>query len=241
MHNDGEYAALDKSAISELDHCKENAIQTVSDIGEVPVIETDSDAAAWHLTLGELRDRKKLAIEVIERIRRPAYDAYQAVLAFKKDIIGPLEAVEKQIAGRLSEYKREKDRRDREERDRILREIEEEQKRQQEAEAKLLEAEGDTAAAEAIRKAPVVIRPDAFETSLRDEPVEYSDRYRDNWKAEVVDLPQLVQAVADGKLPLSVIEPNMKELNQLARALKDAARIPGVIVRNDPVPLTGRW
>jgi type I site-specific restriction endonuclease len=48
------------------------------------------------------------------------------------------------------------------------------------------------------------------------------------WKAEVVDLLELAKAVADGKLPTHVIEPNMTALNDIAREKKDAGTINGV-------------
>jgi type I site-specific restriction endonuclease len=48
------------------------------------------------------------------------------------------------------------------------------------------------------------------------------------WKAEVVDLLELAKAVADGKLPTHVIEPNMTALNDIAREKKDAGTINGI-------------
>ncbi len=48
------------------------------------------------------------------------------------------------------------------------------------------------------------------------------------FKAEVVDLLALCQAVADGKLPTHVLEPNMTALNDIARTLKDEGTINGV-------------
>jgi len=56
---------------------------------------------------------------------------------------------------------------------------------------------------------------------------------RQNWKAEVVDLQALVSAAgaaaARGDITLlGYLEPNTKALGQVAKALKGAARIPGV-------------
>lgn len=48
------------------------------------------------------------------------------------------------------------------------------------------------------------------------------------YRAEVVDILELAQAVADGKLPTKVIEPNMTALNDIARTLKDEGTINGV-------------
>lgn len=51
---------------------------------------------------------------------------------------------------------------------------------------------------------------------------------RVTWHAEVRDLLALVKAVAEGKQPLSLLEPNMTQLNGLARTMKGDLAIPGV-------------
>jgi hypothetical protein len=51
---------------------------------------------------------------------------------------------------------------------------------------------------------------------------------QDYWAAEVTSLPQLVRAVADNRVPLYYLEPNMELLNKIARALKETLAIPGV-------------
>ena len=53
------------------------------------------------------------------------------------------------------------------------------------------------------------------------------------WRAEVVDILDLVKAVADGKLPTHVLEPNMTALNDMARELKDEGTVNGVRIFQD--------
>ena len=53
------------------------------------------------------------------------------------------------------------------------------------------------------------------------------------WRAEVVDLLELVKAVADGKLPTIILEPNMTALNDMARDLKDEGTVNGVRIYQD--------
>ena len=53
------------------------------------------------------------------------------------------------------------------------------------------------------------------------------------WKAEVVDLLELAKAVAEGKLPTHVIQPNMRALQDLARELKDPGTVNGVRIYQD--------
>lgn len=62
---------------------------------------------------------------------------------------------------------------------------------------------------------------------------------RDNWRAECVDLKSLVQAVADGKAPLSLVMANDKVLGQQARSLKEHFVAPGVRVWNDKTKAAG--
>jgi len=51
---------------------------------------------------------------------------------------------------------------------------------------------------------------------------------RKNWKAEVTDKLALVQAVAAGKLPISMLDVNMTSLNAIAKATKGEVEYPGV-------------
>lgn len=51
---------------------------------------------------------------------------------------------------------------------------------------------------------------------------------RSNWTAEVVDLMELVKAVAAGTQPLSLLQADTTRLTQMAKALKAELNIPGV-------------
>lgn len=62
---------------------------------------------------------------------------------------------------------------------------------------------------------------------------------RDNWRAECVDLKALVQAVAAGQAPLSLVMANDKVLGQQARSLKEHFIAPGVRVWNDKTKAAG--
>ena len=56
---------------------------------------------------------------------------------------------------------------------------------------------------------------------------------RKKWSAEVTDKMALVKAVAEGRQPLRMLEPNMKVLNQMAVALKDEMRVDGVVAKSE--------
>lgn len=58
--------------------------------------------------------------------------------------------------------------------------------------------------------------------------------YRDNWKAHPeIDLRALARAVAEGRAPVTFLEPNLTAINQFARATQGAQDVPGVRFYND--------
>lgn len=119
------------------------------------------------------------------------------------------------------------------------------EKKRQEEEAARKEREEAQALAEALKKkageeaepvAQVVIEEAEKKVVEAAKPARVApSRGRESsvitsttYKAEVVDILELAQAVADGKLPTHVIEPNMTALNDIARELKDEGTINGV-------------
>ena len=55
----------------------------------------------------------------------------------------------------------------------------------------------------------------------------------DQFQVEVTDLKALAQAVAESKAPVEVLQPNLKVLTAMAKALKGNLQLPGVsIIRN---------
>jgi hypothetical protein len=62
---------------------------------------------------------------------------------------------------------------------------------------------------------------------------------RENWSALVIDLKALVDAVAAGAVPLSMVEANMTNLNKMAKALKKELNYPGVRAVVDKVLAAG--
>jgi hypothetical protein len=97
--------------------------------------------------------------------------------------------------------------------------------------AESLQAEGMTAAAEAVLDAPVVIQ------KIEVQAPEMSDgvSYRDVWSAECTSLSELVKAVADGKAPLYFLKADESALGMWARTTKGAESYPGVKVTSTPI------
>jgi hypothetical protein len=59
--------------------------------------------------------------------------------------------------------------------------------------------------------------------------------FRDNWKARVVDKEVLLRAILAGQQPMSLLIPDQKALDGIAKALKGEARVPGVEFYADQV------
>jgi hypothetical protein len=103
--------------------------------------------------------------------------------------------------------------RERKERERLERQAEKAREKGQEEKAAALEQK-----AEDVPELEVVVP----------EPEVEGISMRVTWRADVVDLLALVKAVAAGEQALSMIEPNMKQLNGLARTMKEDLAVPGV-------------
>jgi len=56
---------------------------------------------------------------------------------------------------------------------------------------------------------------------------------RANWKAVVTDFLCLIREVAAGRQPADLLVPNQKRLDEMAKALRDHAKIPGVQFREE--------
>lgn len=92
--------------------------------------------------------------------------------------------------------------------------------------ARLAELEAQAKAAAEAAQEPVFI-PEVLPPEV--EPVALAGiSQRTTYEAEVVDLLELVKAVAAGTVQPEVLMPNKKILDGLAKTMKDALRIPGV-------------
>jgi hypothetical protein len=97
---------------------------------------------------------------------------------------------------------------------------------QQDAAATALTVAAEQAGAAVYELAAPIITP---------APVKIAgESKRDNWTAEVVNLLELVQAIARGEQSIALVEVNQAALNGLARSLKKEFRVPGCQAVNKP-------
>lgn len=62
--------------------------------------------------------------------------------------------------------------------------------------------------------------------------------YRDNWKGDVDDMSLLLKAIVEGKAPITLVQPDSKAINQIAKATKGKQDIPGVRFFNEKIPVS---
>lgn len=120
----------------------------------------------------------------------------------------------------------DKQRQEREEAERRLREEQAREQRRLEAEAAEAEARGNidqadefSARAETVAMAPTNLPPPETPAGIS---------YRTTYRAEVIDLGELLLAVLEGKVPPGAVVPDMRYINAAARSLKGGVHWPGV-------------
>lgn len=104
--------------------------------------------------------------------------------------------------------------------------------RKQEEEARLhaaieVEATGDREGANQILETPSAVAPIEIPKQKFESEVG-AIHTREQWSARVINLRELVAGILRGEAAITCIEPNMTVLNQMARAMKDQAKIPGI-------------
>lgn len=160
-----------------------------------------------------------------------AFKAHRQACKQKRDLEAPLLEAEAVIKGRMSAYSEAEERRQREEEARLAREAAEAEEDSRIREATELEAAGERDAAEEVLMAPHTLPPPiAAPATPKVDGVSRSIL----WSATVTSKKALVDAVAAGDQPLTLLLENMPALNSLARALKGAMNIPGVRAVSKP-------
>ncbi len=171
-----------------------------------------------------------------KEIVKPFNDGVKAINKNFKELAAPVSAEVSRIDMMLKKYlvakaKAEEEAR-RREREALLREAEEAAKAAAEAETKA-EAEVEQQIAEATLDAAVKV--DTAKSGPLKSTYGTTTSLRDNWKGEVVNLRELVQAIAEGRAPLDMIQPNDRQIGSFAKQHKEKASIAGIRFFNDPV------
>lgn len=204
---------------------QERAVSLVAQAQDIRVIDQSSYDRACDFLLGVGALRKTI-VEHHAPVKKRTHEAHKEACAMEQRQLTPVTMAETIIKRSILIYEQEQ-KRLQEERDQKAREEAELARAEMiEAAAVAAEAEGATAEeVEAIITQPVIAPPvSAPKTFQRASNILLAQ----TWKAEVFDMKALAKAVAEGKAPVSAIEPNMTALNQMARAMKSGFNLPGV-------------
>ncbi len=189
--------------------------------------------------------RKKIAdvfspiIEAAKETKRKADATRAEAVRQQEKIEEPIIRAESYLNGQITDWKRLQDRIREAEQEKLRQQAikEEMERRRKEEDLRLkqavkLEKAGATEEAEALiqetieeNQKPVEIYippPETPRVELEGATI------KEYWKAEVVNLKLLCQAIGEGKCPIAYVEPNMTALNGQARSLKKEMSIPGV-------------
>lgn len=160
-----------------------------------------------------------------------AHKAHKEAVAQRKKYLDPLEQGRSLLKPKMAKWNWEQERIRLE----AQRKAEEEARKREEEErlaaAVALEQAGEPEAAEEVLSAPAVPAPVFVPKAIP----KTDTKFRMQWYAEVVSLRALCKAVAEGKVPETLIEANMPALNKMASALKQSMSVPGVAAKSRTV------
>ena len=213
----------------------------------VPVAEIQEQTALWPLTAAELevadqpsleragellQDIKTLRAEIArfcDPVIEATHKAHKAAVAQKRELDADLVEADQIIRLKVGRYTDQQRQLERQAAAQALA-VQRAALQQAEHDAAKLRAAGDHAAAElVVVAAEIASTPPAPAPAAKAKGVSTPER----WHAEVTDLAALVRAIAEGRAPLSLVQPNMTALHGMARALKDQLGLPGVVARRE--------
>jgi hypothetical protein len=198
-------------------------------------IRTPTQLAQAALDRQDLGERLKRIDEFFAPFCDLAYKLHRALTARRAEIKMPLEAVDLKLRNAIAAYKAEEDRRRREQEAQLAEIRRQEEEARLLAEAALLESAGDHVLAAAVLEtaetaiAPVVVLPDTTKVDGLSFRREWKWRWLHNDRERALQL-----------LPRDYLCPDEQRISKVVAALKDCARIPGVEVFYEDLPIRGR-
>jgi len=190
-----------------------------------------TDQASYELACADLVGIKALRAEVEQTfgpIVHKAYEAHKEAVLQRKKADGPLDEAESILKRAIGSWTTEQERIRREEQRRLEEEARRKEEEELEREIEQMESEGASAAeVEAVIDRAPVLPMAAITAPPAMKPVA-GVATRELWAAEVTDLAAFIKHVAAHPEHTALLLPNMTAINQMARALKTAMKIPGV-------------
>ena len=188
------------------------------------VVKDDAGYIAAQEALKAIKARAKQVLDYFGPLVKKAHEMHKALKAKENAFTTPLDEMYVSISRECGRYKSEQEAIERK------RAAEEEAKRRKEeedrrlVEAQALQDAGRKEEAEAVVSAPVVVAP----APVRQVPKVQDVSYRDNWRF-IIENAELV--------PREYLIPDETKIGQYVRAMKDAAKIPGVKIYCEKTPI----
>lgn len=195
-----------------------------------------TDQATYDFAADRLLAVVALRNEIIDHhaeMKRSSHQAWQAVLAAEKKLLGPVDAAEQILKRSIGAYQPEQERLAAEARAQAEAEAQAQAAEQREREIERAEAAGaDAEEVAAICAEPLpVVLPALPPPTFQKAP---GISTAANWKGECVNISQLVRAVAEGKASITLVTEDKAAINALARATRGTLAVPGIRFFNQP-------
>lgn len=191
-------------------------------------IATNEEYTSAAEQLKAVKAKFKQLEEARKSITSPMDEAKKRVMDFFRNPLQALTDAEGIIKRSMIAFDNEQERLRKAEEARLQEIARKEQERLDKAaekKAATAEAKGDTAKAEGIRQSVPVIQAPVLADN---KPKVAGISMKTTWSGKVVDKMALIQAVAEGKAPATLLDVNTVALNQMARTLKGEMNYPGV-------------
>lgn len=177
--------------------------------------------------------------EARKNITRPLDAAKKAVMDLFRPVESGLELAIKNVDSKLLSYDAKMELIRKTEEDKLRRQAEAEEARKKSAleeRARKAEEKGNALKAEELRTKAEEVRVVAPTLApMLQKPSGLS--YAEYWKGEVVDLKELVKAIAAGRAPITFITINQAVINKQATASRDSLKFPGIRFYSEKRPV----
>lgn len=213
-----------------IEQVEEKAL-SVPDQARLVVIKTNDDYISADNVLTAWRQIENEVHSAFDPIVESAHKAHKEAVSQRKKYLDPIEQGRAILKPKMAEWQWEQER-IRQEAERKAQEAARKAAEESALQAALAaEQAGEKEVAEAIMAEPVA----APTVVIAKTTPKVATTFRTVWFAEVTDLKALCKAIAEGKQPIALIEPNMVALNKMATALKSNMAIPGIVARSKTV------
>lgn len=192
------------------------------------------DTESWYRAR-EMRRDSKLLLKTAEAhyklVKAPMNEAIKKIREMEIKDCEPMEMVIENLDPKIIHFEEEEDRRRAELQAKMEEQARENAQTARDAELERLHAAGKTQEAMELYKRPLFIPPVILPPARDMLPGESRN---ETWyvEEETIDIIELAKAVVAGTLPSTAIEPSMKTLNGMAKAIKDSATLPGCEIKH---------